>query len=110
MLSAMSLQDSHIWNLVERFVDESEVGTLGLNVLKLPEHEVASVWNKHKPDANLTARELIQKWLLDLQHENRTEAYTSLSSSLMKNHMSQRAGLLKQWVAGIEQPLSAQST
>ena len=89
MLSAMSLQDDHIWNLAQRFMNESEIWTLGLQVLKLPEHQVASVWNKHKPDANLTARELIQKWLLDLQHENRAEAYTSLSSSLMKNHMSQ---------------------
>ena len=91
----MSLQDDHNWNLAQRFVNESEIWTLGINVLKLPEHQVASVWNKHKPDANLAARELPQKWFLDRQHKNRTEAYMCLSSALMKKHMSQRAGLLK---------------
>ena len=104
----MSLQADHIWNLAQRFVDESEVWTLGLNVLKLPEHQVASIWHKHKQNANLTARELIQKW--SLQYETCTEAYTTLHDALIENDMSQRAGFLKQWVAGTEQPLSAEST
>ena len=94
----MSLQADHIWNLAQRFVDESDVWTLGLNVLKLPEHQVVSIWHKHKQNANLTARELIQKW--SLQFESQTKAYTSLYDALIGNDMSQRAGLLKQWVAG----------
>ena len=91
----MTLQDDHIWNLAQRFVEESEIWTLGLKVLKLPEHQVASIWN-HKPDANLAARELLQKWLL--QHESRTEAYSFLYDGLRNNTMNQRAALLKKWV------------
>ena len=107
----MALQGDHIWNLAQRFVDESEIWNLGLQVLKLPQHQVASIWNKHKPDANLTARELLQKW--SLQYESHPEAYTSLYVALTKNSMNQRAQLLKEWVegAGMNQTnLTAQST
>ena len=96
----MALQDDHIWNLAQRFVNQSEIWTLGLQVLKLREHQVASIWNKHKPDANVVARELLEKWLLDLQHENRTEAYMALQNALTKNGMNLRALLLKEWVEG----------
>ena len=94
----MVLQDDHIWNLAQRFTDESEIWTLGLKVLKFEEHQVASIWNKHKQDANLTARDLLQKWLQ--QFKIPTEAYMSLYDALTKNGMSQRARLLKQWVEG----------
>ena len=94
----MSLQDDHIWNLAQRFKDESEILNLGLQVLKLRAYQVDSIWNKRKPDANLTARELLQKWLL--QFENRTEAYMSLYDALTKNDMNQLAALLRKWVEG----------
>ena len=94
----MTLQDDHVWNLAQRFVEESEIWTLGLRLLKLPEHQVASIWNKHKPDANLAARELLQKW--SLQYESGAEAYKSLYDGLTKNGMNQRAALLKKWVEG----------
>ena len=92
----MSLQDDHIWNLAKRFKDQSEILNLGLQVLKLREYQVDSIWNKHKPDANLTARKLLQKWLQ--QFKSRTEAYTSLHDALTKNDMNQLATLLRKWV------------
>ena len=92
----MSLLDDHIWNLAQKITDEAEIWTLGLQVLKLPGNEIASIWNKHKQDANLTARELLQKWLL--QFETRTKAYTSLHDALTKNDMNQLAVLLRTWV------------
>ena len=94
----MTLQDDHIWNLAQILVEESEIWTLGLKVLKLPEHQVASIWNNHRPDANLAARELLQKW--SLQYESRTEAYRFLYDGLTNNGMNQRAALLKKWVEG----------
>ena len=94
----MSLQDDHIWNLAQRFKDESEILNLGLQVLKLREYQVDFIWNKRKPDANVVARELIQKWLL--QFETRAEAYTSLHDALRKNDMNQLAALLRKWVEG----------
>ena len=87
----MSLQDDHIWSLAQRFTEESEIWTLGLKMLKLPEHKVASIWHNRKHNANLTARELLQKWLL--QYEDRTEAYTVLCDALVENNMSERAAL-----------------
>ena len=107
----MALQDDHILNLAQRFRNEAEIWTLGLNVLKLREHQVASIWNNHKPDANSTARELIQNW--SLQYETSTEAYMSLHDARTKNGMNQRARLLKQWVEGTGMDqiiLSPQST
>ena len=94
----MALQDGHIWNLAQRFTDESEIWNLGLQVLKLREHQVASIWNKHKPAANLAARELLQKW--SLQFETRTEAYMSLYDALTKNDMNQLAAHLRKRVEG----------
>ena len=94
----MTLQDDHIWNLAKEFPEEHEIWNLGLQVLTLPGNQVASIWNKHKPEANLAARELLQKW--SSQYESRREAYTCLYHALTKNGMNQRARLLKQWVEG----------
>ena len=90
----MTLQDDHIWNLAQQFPEEHEIWTLGLQVLKLPGNQVSSIWNNHKPDANLAARQLLQKW--SLQYESRAEAYRFLRDGLRNNGMNQRAGLLKQ--------------
>ena len=102
---------NHIWNLAQEFPEEHEIWTLGLQVLKIPGNQVRSIWNKNKPDANLAARDLLQKW--SVQFEDPTKAYAHLLDALSANEMNQRAWLLKQWVegAGINQMnLTTQST
>ena len=98
----MSLQDDHIWNLAQRFVEESQIWTLGLKVLKLPEHQVASIWHIHKQNANLTARQLLQKW--SLQYKDSTEAYTTLCDTLEEAGLGHFVAHLREWNKEIRPP------
>ena len=96
----MSLQDDHIWNLAQKITNEAEIWTLGLQVLKLLGDKIGSIWNKHKPDTNLAARELLQQW--SLQYKTQTEAYTSLCSALEEAELADLAAHLRGWVEGAQ--------
>ena len=94
----MSLQDDHIWNLAQRISHEAEIWTLGHQALKLSGNKITSIWNKHRPDTNLAAHELLQQW--SLQYETQTEAYTSLCSALEEAELGHLAAHLREWVEG----------
>ena len=92
------LWNSALLNLSRHFTDESMVQILGLQVLKLPEHQVASIWNKHKPNANLAAHELLKKF--ELKYKNHQEASYDLLEGLCKNGLNKFASLFEQWLEG----------
>ena len=105
-----SAWNSALLNLSERFTDEGMVETLGIHVLKLPEHQVNSIWNKHKQNANLTAHELLKNFAL--KYESRQEAYRHLRDGLCKMDLNNLARLFEQWVEeqGDQVGLTQQST
>ena len=90
-----TIEDS-VWNsallkTAQRFTDESSIQTLGIKVLKIRQHEVDSVWNKHKPNTNLDAHELLKKFAR--RHETRKEAFKELTDGLCKNDWNGRKKL-----------------
>ena len=105
-----SAWDSALLHLSRRFSDQSMVKTLGLQVLKLPEHQVDSIWNKHKPDANLAAHDLLKKFAV--KYERRQEAFRDLGGRLRNNKMAYFARLFKDWVEGLgdQSDLTQEST
>ena len=97
-----SIQDSAwnsaLFNLSERFTDESSVQTLGIKVLKIRQHEVDSVWNKHKQNANLAAHELLKNFAR--KYESRQKAQKDLQDGLRKVNLNHLARLFEQWMEG----------
>ena len=102
--------NSALLNMSRKFTDESMVQTLGLQVLKLPEHQVDSIWNEHKPDTNPAAHELLKKFAQ--KYESRQEAYKDLRDGLCKRDLNHFARLFEQWLEGIDDQgdLSREST
>ena len=96
------LMDTHVWELSERIPDLSELVDLGIKVLKIPDRQVDLTWTRHKPDAKLAARELLQIWLK--KQTNRREAYTNLIASLQEGEMNQLAAELQTWVGESIEP------
>ena len=99
-----SIEDS-VWNsallkTAQRFTDESSIQTLGIKVLKIRQHEVDSVWNKHKPDTNLTAHDLLKKFAR--RHESRIAAFKELTDGLCKNDWNELSKLFREWTEGTE--------
>ena len=97
-----SIQDSAwnsaLLNLSRCFSDESMVQTLGVKVLEFPQHEVDSIWNKNKPDANPAAHELLKKFVR--RYESRREALKEIADGLCKNDWNQFSKLFREWVEG----------
>ena len=99
-----SIQDSAwnsaLLNLSRCFSDESMVQTLGAKVLKFRQHEVDSIWNKHKPDANLAAHELLKKFAR--RYESRRETLKKIADGLCKNDWNQFSKLFRERVEGTD--------
>ena len=90
------LSDSHILDLSKRISCPDDYLDLGIKALRLPDHQVDSVWTKHRPDVNLAARELLQIW--KKKQRNPGEAFNNLCTSLQQCEMNQRVAELTQWV------------
>ena len=95
-----SVWNSALWNLSERFTDESSIQTLGIKVLKIRQHEVDSVWNKHKPHTNLAAHDLLKRFAR--RHGSRKEAFEQLTDGLCKNDWNELSSLFREWTEGTE--------
>ena len=95
-----SIQDSGwnsaLLNLSERLTDQSMVQTLGIQVLKLSEHQVNSIWNNQRQNAYLTIHELLKTFAL--KYESRQEAYRDLQDGLCRTDLKHIARLFEQWV------------
>ena len=105
-----SAWNSALLNLSGHFTDQSMVQTLGVKVLKFPQHEVDSIWNKHKPDANLAAQELLKKFAR--RYERRMEALKEIRDGFCKNDWNQLSKRFREWVEGTDyqEELSQDST
>ena len=94
----MELQDDHVWNLAQRFIDEEVIRNFSLKGLKLQENEIKSALTQNKPNVHLAAHALLQKWLN--RQESRAKAYQSLYNSLKENDFYLFATDLEHWVRG----------
>ena len=90
------LSDAHILDLSKRITCPDDYLDLGIKVLRLPDHQVDSVWTKHRPDVNLAARELLQIW--KKKQTNPREAFNNLCTALQQCEMNQLVAELTQWV------------
>ena len=89
------------WHLVDisrRITSADEYQSLSVKVLRLPGHQVDSIWTKHQPDTNQAAFDALKTWFK--QQPDGHEALSNLHAALQRCKMNQLAIYLVQCTAG----------
>ena len=93
----------HLLELSKRIASADEYLDLSIKVLGLPDHQVESIWNKHRPDTNQAAYDALKTWFK--KQPNAYKAFSSLHTSLQSCEMSQLAIRLEEWTESTNQTL-----